>query len=282
MNKLINGKKIAGEILEDLKNDIAKIKNPIGLAVILIGNNPSSKTYVKMKKIACQKVGIKSFDFEFDEISQKDLLDLIARLNKDEKVHGILVQMPLPSNIDSSSVINAIDPMKDVDGFHPLNMGKLLLGEKDGFLPCTPIGIITLLQKAEIEVESKHVVVVGRSNTVGKPLSLMLVQKEKGCNATVTMAHGKTKNLGSITKQADILISAVGHPGLITKEMVKSGAVVIDVGITRIENKLFGDVDFENLYPVVSKITPVPGGVGPMTIAMLLKNTYLSYQKKNR
>jgi methylenetetrahydrofolate dehydrogenase (NADP+)/methenyltetrahydrofolate cyclohydrolase len=275
MHKIIDGKKIASEILEDLKKEIERSQKP-GLAFILVGENTASKTYVKMKKIACEKVGIRSFDFEFENITEKALIELIEKLNRDKKVDGILVQMPLPAHINPVSIINAIDPKKDVDGFHPLNMGKLLLGEEDGFLPCTPLGIKTLLQKAQIEVESKHVVIIGRSNIVGKPLAVMLMQKQQGENATVSVAHGNTRNLPEITRQADILIAAVGNPRLVTKDMVKKDAVIIDVGISREGKKIVGDVDFENVYPICSRITPVPGGVGPMTIAMLLKNTYLS------
>lgn len=275
MHKIIDGKKIASDILEELKKEIERTQKP-GLAFILVGENTASKTYVKMKKIACEKVGIRSFDFEFENITEKALIELIEKLNHDKKVDGILVQMPLPAHINPVNIINAIDPKKDVDGFHPLNMGKLLLGEEDGFLPCTPLGIKTLLQKAQIEVESKHVVIIGRSNIVGKPLAVMLMQKQKGANATVTVAHGNTRNLPEITRQADILIAAVGKPRLVTKDMVKKDAVIIDVGISREGKKIVGDVDFENVYPICSRITPVPGGVGPMTIAMLLKNTYLS------
>jgi len=275
MHKIIDGKKIASDILEELKKEIERSQKP-GLAFILVGENTASKTYVKMKKIACEKVGIRSFDFEFENITEKALIELIEKLNHDKKVDGILVQMPLPAHINPVNIINAIDPKKDVDGFHPLNMGKLLLGEEDGFLPCTPLGIKTLFQKAQIEVESKHVVIIGRSNIVGKPLAVMLMQKQKGANATVTVAHGNTRNLPEITRQADILIAAVGKPRLVTKDMVKKDAVIIDVGISREGKKIVGDVDFENVYPICSRITPVPGGVGPMTIAMLLKNTYLS------
>lgn len=275
MHKIIDGKKIASDILEELKKEIERSQKP-GLAFILVGENTASKTYVKMKKIACEKVGIRSFDFEFENITEKALIELIEKLNHDKKVDGILVQMPLPAHINPVNIINAIDPKKDVDGFHPLNMGKLLLGEEDGFLPCTPLGIKTLLQKAQIEVESKHVVIIGRSNIVGKPLAVMLMQKQKGANATVTVAHGNTRNLPEITRQADILVAAVGKPRLVTKDMVKKDAVIIDVGISREGKKIVGDVDFENVYPICSRITPVPGGVGPMTIAMLLKNTYLS------
>jgi methylenetetrahydrofolate dehydrogenase (NADP+)/methenyltetrahydrofolate cyclohydrolase len=277
MNKIIDGKKIANAILEDLKKRI--VNKEVGLAVLIVGENEASKIYVKMKRNACTKVGIKSFIFEFSKnISEDELICEIGKLNKNTKVHGILVQMPLPKHIDPQNVIYAIDPKKDVDGFHPLNIGKMFLGQKDVLMPCTPLGVKILLEKSEVEVEGKHVVIVGRSNIVGKPLSAILVQNQKGCNATVTVAHRKTKDLKEITKTADILISAVGKPNLITKDMVKKGAVVIDVGITRLEGKkIVGDVDFENVLKVASKITPVPRGVGPMTIAILLENTYKSF-----
>lgn len=278
MNKIIDGKKIADAILEDLKKKTAN--KQIGLAVLIVGENEASKIYVKMKKNACQKVGIKSFIFEFlENISEDELLCEIEKLNKNINVHGILVQMPLPKHIDPQNVIYAIDPKKDVDGFHPLNIGKMFLGQKNVLMPCTPLGVKILLEKANVEVEGKHAVIIGRSNIVGKPLAAILVQNQKGCNATVTIAHGKTENLKEITKSADILISAVGKPNLVTKDMVKKGVVVIDVGITRLKEKkkIVGDVDFENVLKIASKITPVPGGVGPMTIAILLENTYKSF-----
>jgi methylenetetrahydrofolate dehydrogenase (NADP+)/methenyltetrahydrofolate cyclohydrolase len=278
MNKIIDGKKIADAILEELKEKTTN--KQIGLAVLIVGENEASKIYVKMKKNACEKVGIKSFIFEFlESISEDELICEIDKLNKNTNVHGILVQMPLPKHIDPQNVIYAIDPKKDVDGFHPLNIGKMFLGQKNVLMPCTPLGVKILLEKANVEVEGKHVVIIGRSNIVGKPLAAILVQNQKGCNATVTIAHRKTENLKEITKSADILISAVGKPNLVTKDMVKKGVVVIDVGITRLKEKkkIVGDVDFENVLKVASKITPVPGGVGPMTIAILLENTYKSF-----
>ena len=289
MNKIIDGKKIASQILEELKLKIEKSskQNKIGLSFVLVGDNPASKTYVKMKKNACKKVGIKSYDLILkDTISEKDLISEIKKLNNNPNIHGILVQMPLPNHINTQNIINAIDPKKDVDGFHPLNIGKLLLGEEDIFYPCTPYGVKILLEKSNIDLSNKHVVILGRSNIVGKPLFSILIQKKEGCNATVTMAHSRTKNLEKFTLQADVLICAMGRARFIKKEMIKKDAIIIDVGITKIEenNKkiIVGDVDFEDVIEKVSMITPVPGGVGPMTIAMLLQNTFNSYQKKQQ
>jgi methylenetetrahydrofolate dehydrogenase (NADP+) / methenyltetrahydrofolate cyclohydrolase len=282
---IIDGKKIAESIHEELKEKISKLGNKKpGLAFILIGNNPASHAYVKMKKKGCAEVGIHSEAYELKEdVSEKELLELITRCNKDPNIHGILVQQPLPRHLSEKKVIETIDPSKDVDGFHPINIGKALLGQEDGFLPCTPFGIITLLEKASIEVDGKHVVIIGRSNIVGKPLAAMLVQKKKYCNATVTIVHSHTQNLKTLCKMADILVAAIGSPKFVTKEMVKENAVVIDVGINAIEEhgkrRLVGDVDFENVSQYCSKITPVPGGIGPMTIAMLLYNTYLSFMR---
>ena len=278
MNKIIDGEKIANSILEDLKK---KIKKEIGLAFILVGDNPASQTYIKMKKNACKRVGIQSYDFRFKEtISENELIIEIDKLNKNKNIHGILVQMPLPTNLNAEKILESIDPNKDVDGFHPINVGKLLIGRKDCFIPCTPLGIKFLLEKENVDLEKKHTVIVGRSNIVGKPLLSLLIQKN--CNATVTITHSMTKNLKEITKSADILIAAIGKPKFITKDMVKKDAIVIDVGVNKIiENdteKIVGDVDFENVLPLASKITPVPKGVGPMTVAMLLKNTYKSFK----
>ena len=281
MDKIINGKKIAADILNELKKKIEKASEEITLAVVLVGDNAASKTYIKMKKKTCEKLGIKSYSYELPEnTEEKKLLNLIKELNENPKIHGILVQMPLPIHIDAKKIIYAISPKKDIDGFHPVNVGKMVIGDTNCFIPCTPLGIKTLLQKAQVETEKKHVVIVGRSNLVGRPLANLLVQNQKGANATVTIAHRHTQNLSKITVQADILIAAAGHPHLITKEMVRDGAVIIDVGINKINGKIVGDVDFENVFSKVSKITPVPGGVGPMTIAMLMQNTYLSYIQK--
>lgn len=280
---IIDGKKIAQSIHADLKEKISKYspKKP-GLAFILIGHHPPSHAYVRMKKKGCAEVGIYSETYELaEEVSEEELVELIRACNHNPLIHGILVQQPLPKHLSVTNIIETIDPNKDVDGFHPINVGKALLGQEDGFLPCTPLGIITLLEKAHIEVEGKHVVILGRSNIVGKPLAAMLVQKKKHCNATVTLSHSQTKDLHKLCKMGDILVVAIGSPKFVTKEMVKKNAVIIDVGINSIEHqgkhKLTGDVDFDNLLEHCSKITPVPGGVGPMTIAMLLHNTYLSF-----
>lgn len=280
---IIDGAKIAKEILEEIRQKVALLKETKPhLALILVGNNPASSTYVNAKKRNCQKTGILSTSIEFEEmVSEEILLKKIEELNQNPSVDGILIQLPLPSHIDEKKILLAIDPKKDVDGFHPLNLGKLLLGIDDGFIPCTPLGIYELLKRSSISVEGKHVVIVGRSNIVGKPLAALLMQKKKGCNATVTIAHSQSERLEEITLQADILILAMGKAHFIKKEMVKPGAVVIDVGISRKNNQLIGDVDFKEVSLIASYITPVPGGVGPMTIAMLLKNTLNSFLKKN-
>jgi methylenetetrahydrofolate dehydrogenase (NADP+) / methenyltetrahydrofolate cyclohydrolase len=285
INKIIDGQRIAKEILDSLKKDILENIgiNKIGLAFVLVGENSASRAYVTRKKKVCQEIGIASIDHELPtKTDQKELLDLIANLNKDPKVHGILIQQPLPPHLNSKKIIYAIDPKKDVDGFHPVNLGKLLIGDTDSFYSCTPLGIKILLEEANIEVEKKHVVICGRSNIVGKPLAALLIQNQKGCNATVTITHSFTENLSHFTKEADILIVAVGKANFITKEMVKEGAVVVDVGINRIGNKIVGDVDFKGLLPKVSRITPVPGGVGPMTIASLMLNTHKSFLDKRK
>jgi len=281
---IIKGKEIAKKITEELKEKIQKIKDKRpSISVILIGKNLASITYVRVKKRACESIGINFNLYQFNEDEKEEvILKKIFELNEDKNVNGILVQMPLPSHIDAKKIIENINPQKDVDGFHPLNVGKMLIGDDTGFLPCTPHGIKILLQKSLIEVESKHVVIVGRSNIVGKPLAAILVQKKPQCNATVTIAHSYTKNLKNITRQADILIAAIGKPKFITKEMVRYGAVVIDVGTTHVKQvdgtiKIIGDVDFENVVKIASHITPVPGGVGPMTVALLLQNTFNSF-----
>lgn len=285
--KLIEGIPVANKILTSIQHTISLMhgKRP-GLAFILVGNNPSSQTYVRMKKKKCEEVGILSYDYEFSEtVSEKELLDHIQTLNKESAIDGILVQMPLPEHLNSLRVTSAIDPEKDVDGFHPLNVGKLLLGNPDGFVPCTPLGIHVLLTHMQIELLGKHVVILGRSNIVGKPLAALLMQKAPHCNATVTIANSLTHNLEEICRSADILIAAIGVPHFVKKQMVKPGAVVIDVGINKIsldgEGEIVGDVDFEHVAPLCSAITPVPGGVGPMTIAMLLSNTLLSFQRRH-
>lgn len=275
---LIDGKKVAEEILESLTRQVRQFPRKIGLAFLLVGNNAASLAYVRMKKKACARIGIHSIVQEFaPDTSQDVLLRAIHALNSEPHIDGILVQLPLPSHIDTLAVTRSILPEKDVDGFHPVNLGKLLLGEEDGFPPCTPRGIQLLLERT-LPIEGKHVVIVGRSNIVGKPLAALLVQKKRGANATVTLAHSQSNDLARITKSADILVAAIGQPCFIQKEMVRPGSIVIDVGINRIqdangEKRLVGDVDFESVAPLASWITPVPGGVGPMTIAMLMQNT---------
>ena len=277
--QLIDGKQIAKEIRAELKKEVDQLKqkglNP-GLAVILVGNNPASETYVRGKIRASEEIGIHSQLIRMnDTIQEEDLLNKVKELNNDPKVHGILVQLPLPDHIDPDKVIATISPSKDVDGFSPVNMGKMVIGQQ-GLLPCTPAGIMQLFERTGISLEGKHAVVVGRSNIVGKPMSMLLQQ----ANATVTLCHSKTADLAYHTRQADVLVVAVGKGELITKEYVKPGAVVIDVGMNRNEaGKLVGDVNFEEVAPLSSAITPVPGGVGPMTVAMLMKNTVSAAKK---
>ena len=272
MAAIIDGKAISLQIKNELKERAAALKASgveIALAVIQVGDNPASCVYVRNKKKGCEYIGIGSLSFELpEETTQEELLALIGELNERADVNGILVQLPLPAHIDEDTVIKAIDPKKDVDGFHPQSVGALCIGQP-GFVSCTPAGIIQLLKRSGIEIAGKECVVLGRSNIVGKPMALLLLRE----NATVTIAHSKTKNLKEVTKRADILIVAVGRPKMVTKDYVKEGAVVIDVGINRDENnKMCGDVEFDDVAPVCSAITPVPGGVGPMTIAMLLNN----------
>lgn len=272
MANIIDGKQISKDIKEELKEEVASLAaqgRKCCLAVIQVGNDPASSVYVGNKKKACAYVGIESLAYELpEETTEEELLTIIDKLNKDANVHGILCQLPLPKHINEDHVIKAISPKKDVDGFHPQNVGALVIGEK-GFVSCTPAGIIQLLKRSNIEMDGKHCVVVGRSNIVGKPMSLLMLRE----NATVTICHSHTKNLKEICKEADILIVAIGKPQFIDKEYVKDGAIVIDVGIHRDENnKLCGDVKYDEVEPVASYITPVPGGVGPMTIAMLMHN----------
>ncbi|MEF9916202.1 MAG: bifunctional methylenetetrahydrofolate dehydrogenase/methenyltetrahydrofolate cyclohydrolase FolD [Lachnospiraceae bacterium] len=272
MVRIIDGKRIAGMIKDELKTEVQELKKQgkeVCLAVIQVGKDPASTVYVNNKKKACAYIGIESLAYELEEdISQAELLKLIQELNSKETVHGILVQLPLPKHIDEQAVIQEISPEKDVDGFHPINVGNLCLGTK-GFVSCTPAGIIQLLKRSNIAIEGKECVIVGRSNIVGKPMALLMLRE----NATVTVAHSRTKNLSEITKKADILIVAIGQKKFITSEYVKTGAVVIDVGMHRNENKkLCGDVDFDSVIEKAEAITPVPGGVGPMTIAMLMNN----------
>lgn len=272
MTQIIDGKKISTQIKEELKEQVAKLKEQgteITLAVIQVGNDPASSVYVGNKKRACEYIGIRSLAYELEEeTTEEELLDLIKELNERADVNGILVQLPLPKHIDEDRVIKSIDARKDVDGFHTENVGALCIGQP-GFVSCTPAGIIQLLKRSDISIEGKECVVIGRSNIVGKPMALLLLRE----NGTVTVAHSRSKDLKEITKRADILVVAVGKPKMITADYVKEGAVVIDVGIHRNEdNKLCGDVDYESVAPKCSAITPVPGGVGPMTIAMLMHN----------
>lgn len=272
MYQVINGKKISSEIKDELKSRVAELKaegKTIALAVIQVGNDPASSVYVGNKKKACAYIGIESLSYELEEQTTEDeLLKLIDKLNRDDKVNGILVQLPLPKHIDENKVIQAISPKKDVDGFHMQNVGALCVGG-DGYVSCTPLGIIELLKRSGISIAGKNCVVLGRSNIVGKPMSLLLLRE----NGTVTVCHSRTQDIKTITRQADILVVAIGKPRFVDETFIKEGAVVIDVGIHRNEeNKLCGDVDFERVAPHTSAITPVPGGVGPMTIAMLMNN----------
>ncbi|MGG1291148.1 bifunctional methylenetetrahydrofolate dehydrogenase/methenyltetrahydrofolate cyclohydrolase FolD [Bacillus smithii] len=280
--KLIDGKAAAKEIREEIKKEVNELKAQgvvPGLAVILVGDDPASHTYVRNKEKGCKEVGIHSEIYKYPAaISEAELLDKIRELNEDKRIHGILVQLPLPGHISESKVIDTISPEKDVDGFHPVNVGKMVIG-KEGFLPCTPYGIMKLLEREQIDLQGKRAVVIGRSNIVGKPAGLLLLQR----NATVTYCHSKTEDLSYHTKQADIIIAAVGKAKFLKAEDVKEGAVIIDVGMNRDENgKLCGDVDFESVREKASFITPVPGGVGPMTITMLLYNTVQSAKRTEK
>ncbi len=290
MAEIIDGKQIASEIRQEIAIEVQKLKEKNyypHLTVILVGENPASQVYVRMKKKACDEVGISTETLTFpDSVEEKKLMNTIDSLNKNSTVHGILVQLPLPSHIDENRIIEKISPDKDVDGFHPINMGKLTLGLEGGFVPCTPAGILELLLRTNHSPEGKHVVIVGRSNIVGKPLGFLLLRKQKGGNATVTFCHSKTPDLKSITLKADILVAAVGRAEMIKKDMVKPGCVVIDVGVNRVKDptktkgyRLVGDVDFSEVSKIAQAITPVPGGVGPMTIAFLLKNTLEASKK---
>ena len=280
--KIISGPEVSGEIYGELRQRIEKLKSEgtvPGLAVILVGDDPASQVYVRNKGRKCEELGMHSETIVLPkETTEEELLQRIDALNKDEFIHGFLVQLPLPKHIDEDKVIEAIDPSKDVDGFHPVNVGRMLIG-KPGFLPATPAGVQQMLLRSGVETAGKHVVVVGRSNIVGKPMAALMIQRGLGADSTVTVVHSKTPDLGAITRQADILIVAIGKPRFITADMVKEGAVVIDVGTNRIDDpthpkgsRLVGDVDFENVKGKVSAITPVPGGVGPMTICMLMAN----------
>ena len=278
MAQIIDGKKISQDIKDELKEKVTALKDTgteVALAVIQVGNDPASSVYVRNKKKACEYIGIRSYELP-EETTEDALIELIEKLNKDETVNGILVQLPVPKHIDPDKIIRTISPEKDVDGFHPQNVGKLVIGE-EGFVSCTPAGVIQLLKRSGIEISGKNCVVVGRSNIVGKPMALLMLRE----NATVTIAHSKTKNLKELCQTADILIVAIGKPQFITADYVKEGAVVIDVGIHRDENnKLCGDVRYEEVAEKASAITPVPGGVGPMTIAMLMSNCVESLDRE--
>ena len=289
--KILDGKAISSAIKQEVADEIKKFvsagKRPPGLAVVLVGEDPASKVYVGSKRKTCAELGIYSPEHTFPaDIEPQKLFDTINALNKDSRVDGILVQSPLPKRFDEFAVTMSIDPDKDVDGFHPVNMGKLMAG-REAFVACTPLGVQVILMRHGIELSGKHVVIVGRSNIVGKPLAALLMQKKKGADATVTVCHSRTKNLPEITRQAEVLIAAMGSPKFITADMVSDGAVVVDVGINRINDpttksgtRLVGDVDFEAVTKKASWITPVPGGIGPMTIAMLMHNTLLSYKRR--
>ncbi len=272
MAQIIDGKLISQQIKDELKEKVAELKadgKEICLAVIQVGNDPASTVYVGNKKKACEYIGIKSLAYEIpEETTEEELLGIIDKLNKDDSVHGILVQLPVPKHINEEKIINAISPSKDVDGFHPASVGALSIGQK-GFVSCTPAGVIQLLKRSNIEISGKECVVIGRSNIVGKPMSMLLLRE----NGTVTICHSRTKDLKEVCKRADILVVAIGKPCMIDASYVKEGATVIDVGIHRDENnKLCGDVDYASVEPIAGAITPVPGGVGPMTIAMLMNN----------
>lgn len=275
--ELLDGKTLANDILDKLSLKVKQLDTAPNLVVIQVGNDPASSVYVRNKERTAERVGINSETVKLSKhITQDELLEIIDKYNHFTSVNGILVQLPLPKHIDEQVILEAISPMKDVDGFHPLNVGKLNIGQKQ-MIPSTPAGIMELLKANHIELEGKHVVIVGRSNIVGKPMAHLLLE----ANATVTIAHSKTKDLKHLTKQADILVVAVGQPELITEDYVKDGTVVIDVGINRTESGLKGDVDFNNVKSKVAAITPVPGGVGPMTIAMLMNQTYQAYCTQN-
>lgn len=280
MTKIIDGKVISAHVKDRVKGGVKALNNSgitVGLAVIIVGEDPASKVYVANKKKACEALGIISEEYALPEnTTQEELLALIDELNNKKSINGILCQLPLPKHLDEKLIINSIKPEKDVDAFHPVNVGKIMIGDFD-FVPCTPAGVMEMLEYEGIEVGGKTCVVIGRSNIVGKPMNMLLLHK----NGTVTICHSKTKNLKEICLNADILVAAVGRAGFVTADMVKEGAVVIDVGINRVDGKLCGDVDFESVKDKASAITPVPGGVGPMTIAMLMQNTLTAARRQN-
>lgn len=280
MYRIIDGKLISANVKSRVGAEVAELKEKgitTGLAVIIVGNDPASKVYVANKKKACEALGIVSEEYALPEdTTEQELLDLIEKLNNKKSINGILCQLPLPKHLDEKIIINSILPEKDVDAFHPHNVGRIMIGDYD-FVPCTPAGIMEMLAYENIEVEGKNCVVIGRSNIVGKPMGMLLLHK----NGTVTICHSRTENLKEICSKADILVAAVGKPLFVTVDMVKDGAVVIDVGMNRVDGKLCGDVDFESVKEKASAITPVPGGVGPMTIAMLMQNTLTAAKKQN-
>ena len=283
MAKIIDGKQVSANVREQVRTETEALKEKYGktpgLAVVIVGNDPASRVYVNNKKKACEAVGFKSFEYALpEETTQEQLLELVEALNADSNVNGILVQLPVPKQIDDKAIINAISAEKDVDAFHPENVGRIMIGEY-AFLPCTPAGVMELIDSTGVEISGKKCVVIGRSNIVGKPMAMLLLHR----SGTVTICHSRTQDLPSITKEADILVAAVGRANFVTGDMVKEGAVVIDVGMNRLENgKLCGDVNFAEVEPKASYITPVPGGVGPMTIAMLMKNTLTAFKAQNQ
>lgn len=282
MAKILSGKEVSARVRGELKTEVEELKKQgktPGLAVVLVGEDPASKVYVANKEKACKELGIYSEMHKLpEETTEEELLALVNKLNADDNIDGILVQLPLPKGLDDKVIINNILPEKDVDAFHPVNVGKIMIGDFD-FVPCTPAGIMELIKESGVDVEGKECVVIGRSNIVGKPMSMLLLHK----NGTVTICHSRTKNLSEVTKRADILVAAVGRAKFVTADMVKEGAVVIDVGMNRDENgKLCGDVDFENVEKIAGAITPVPGGVGPMTISMLMRNTVASAKLRSK
>jgi methylenetetrahydrofolate dehydrogenase (NADP+) / methenyltetrahydrofolate cyclohydrolase len=292
MVNLIDGRAIADKVYVALRGEIAELKSKgttPGLAVVLVGDDPASRAYIRSKDKMSRELGLHSVKLELPEsTSQADLLARVEELNRDPKIHGILVQSPPPKQIDEAAILRALDPRKDVDGFHPLNVAKLTMGDRTGFVPCTPLGVQRLLIESEIEIAGAHVVVLGRSMIVGKPLALLLMQKAKGGDATVTVVHSRSRNLEQITRSADILIAAIGRAHFVKAEHVREGAVVIDVGINRLDDatnprgyRLVGDVAFDEVAPKAKAITPVPGGVGPMTIAMLMLNTVKAARQLN-
>ena len=277
MEKIINGKEISKKIKEEIKKEVGGFPSKPSLVVIQVGNDEASNIYINTKKKACIEVGIKVYHLKYNEnVAEEFLIEKIKKLNNDQKIDGILLQLPLPQNLNATKIIKHIDPSKDVDGLTSANIGKLM-NNSNGLIPCTPLGIMELLKAYDVKIEGKHVVIVGRSTLIGKPLISLFLNN----NATITICHSKTKNLSEYTKQADILVVAVGKKHLINRNMIKEGVIIIDVGINRVANKLYGDVDFSNVLDKVSLITPVPGGVGPMTVTMLLKNVVNRYKKRH-